>query len=152
MKHVFVMIMLALFVCECTSAPLIDDQTLGYYSVNLPCELRFGPPDSKAPPTVHGIHAAAEKGDLDEIRKYLAAGHSPYEPVGWWKSTPLHFAATFGKVRACALLIKAGAPVNALPREGRTPLDFAILNQQPNTQKFLRSKGAMTAAELQKKE
>ena len=46
------------------------------------------------------------------------------------------------------LLIAKGADVNAKTGDGRTPLDYSIVNKQPETANLLRKHGGKTGEEL----
>ena len=58
---------------------------------------------------------AANQGDLDECRRLLAAGADPAFADAD-KFTPLHEAAQGGHPAVCALLIEAGAPLDAVDK------------------------------------
>ena len=61
-------------------------------------------------------------------------------------STPLHFAAGYGRNEIVGLLIAAGADVNAQNNRGGTPLGHA--RKHPETADLLRKHGGKTGAEL----
>jgi ankyrin repeat protein len=62
--------------------------------------------------------------------------------------TPLHIAATNGKVPIIRLLLGHGAKRDAIDRSGRTPLDRAVEWEQPEAADVLRSQGARSAADI----
>lgn len=69
------------------------------------------------------LHWAAERGDIADVKAFLAAGHDPnvFDDISF---TPLHYAAREGHLEIIRLLLQAGADVNAHdePRIGDTPL------------------------------
>lgn len=76
-----------------------------------------------APPLV-----ASESFELEKTRKFLADGgaanSAPPEELS--QATRLHQAATYGWFRVAELLLEHGADINALDKEGRTPLVAAV--------------------------
>lgn len=74
---------------------------------------------AQVPPTASeisqytGLHAAAVKGDLDEIAAALAR-NAAVDARDGYQRTPLHVAAYLGRHDAMRALAKAGADVNAL--------------------------------------
>ncbi|MCB9706195.1 MAG: ankyrin repeat domain-containing protein [Myxococcales bacterium] len=76
---------------------------------------------------VDRLHAAAQAGDLEGLRRALAEGVDPGERhLGWpGLPTPL-IAAAFAGHRACVdALIAAGAPLDAVNVQGRSALHLA---------------------------
>jgi ankyrin repeat protein len=71
------------------------------------------------------LHKACEKGNIEAVKKHLAAGATvnDKDDGGW---SPLHSASTLGHKEIAELLIAAGADVNAKTNDGYTPLDTAI--------------------------
>jgi NAD(P)-dependent dehydrogenase (short-subunit alcohol dehydrogenase family) len=69
-----------------------------------------------------GPHEAALRGDLEAIRRHIAAGSdlNAGDPSGG--STPLIIAATFGHTDVARALIDAGADLDAQNNEGSTAL------------------------------
>jgi ankyrin repeat protein len=57
-------------------------------------------------------------------------------------STPLHFAARWGKREVTALLLASGAAVNAKDFSGHTPLHYAA-SQNADVEELLRQHGAI---------
>jgi len=53
------------------------------------------------------------------------------------KNTPLHYAAGYGRVDLCKLLVDAGASVTLKNLDGKSPLDVAKLNDQDDVVKAL---------------
>jgi len=78
-------------------------------------------------PSADNLHEAARLGDLEAVRRHIAAGDdlNARDPVGG--STPLLVATTFGRTEAAQALIDAGADVNAQNNEGSTALLTAAL-------------------------
>ena len=95
------------------------------------------------------IHKAVETGNIDAVKKHLAAGtdvnvNADAESL----VTPLHVASVFGKEEISELLINSGADVNALMKDGRTPLDLAIELKKTKTAALLQKHGAKKGEEL----
>ena len=76
-------------------------------------------PTAKAPAI--SILDAAEKGDIEAVKQYLAAG-TDVNAMDKRGRTPLHFAAKRGQKELVELLIANGADVNAKTDLGNTPL------------------------------
>ena len=73
----------------------------------------------------HPIIRASRRGDFYTLESTFSSQKaSPLcsTKAGW---TPLHFAAAFGQIDACKLLIAQGAPLNATGFRGITPLHLA---------------------------
>jgi len=101
------------------------------------------PPTAKAPDI--SIHEAASSGNIEAVKKHLAAGADVNAKIG--EETPLHFAALFGRKEIVELLITKGADVNAKDDEGETPLDQAGTSW-PEIATLLRKHGGKTGEEL----
>lgn len=74
------------------------------------------------------LHLAASKGYLGIVGILVDNGAditAPGEPAG---AMPLHAAALSNQARVAEFLIERGAPVDALDREGRTPLIIASIH------------------------
>jgi ankyrin repeat protein len=79
-------------------------------------------------PSVPGIsiHEAAEKGDLEAIKKHITAGTNINSTEWRDGETPLHRAITRGQTEAAKLLIEKGCNINlGRTKDGETPLDMA---------------------------
>ena len=63
--------------------------------------------------------------------------------------TPLSRAAKNGEKETAELLIAKGADVNAKTKRGDTPLDVAILLNQPEIADIIRKHGGKTKRELE---
>ena len=103
------------------------------------------PPTAKAPDI--SIHGAATFGNIEAINQHLAAGTdvNAKDDDG---TTPLHGAAIHGHKEIAELLIAEGADVNA-KAYGKTPLDFAVEHDKPETSDLLRKHGGKTKKELE---
>ena len=75
------------------------------------------------PPDI-SIHQAAEEGNIEAVKKHLAAGMdvNTRDNNKW---TPLHLAAIYDHKEVVELFITEGANVNAKDWMGRTPLNDA---------------------------
>jgi uncharacterized protein len=73
---------------------------------------------------------AANRGDVPEIERLIAAGADPNAFEGTGSMTPLQWAAFNGYVAAIAALLKAGARVDIANSDGSTPLMSAAQNDQ----------------------
>jgi ankyrin repeat protein len=91
------------------------------------------------------IHEAAEKGDLETIKKHIAAKTDINSQDGKDGETPLHRAITRGQTEVAKLLIGSGADVNlGRKRDGKTPLALAMEFGQERDEiaQLLKAKGA----------
>ena len=103
------------------------------------------PPTAKAPDI--SISDAAAKGNIEAVKKHLAAGtdvNVKYE-MG---TTTLHDAAFSGHKETVELLIAKGADVNVKNDFDQTPLDWAIQFKKPEIADLLRKHGGKTGEEL----
>jgi ankyrin repeat protein len=62
--------------------------------------------------------------------------------------TPLHDAATFGRIEIVKMLLAHKADVNAVTPEKKTPLDYAIEANAENITDLLKQNGGKTGSEL----
>ena len=92
------------------------------------------------------IWTAAEEGNVEAVKGYLANGVNVDERDESYGGTPLHFAAYRGN-EVVELLIANGADVNA-KGFGGTPLDQAIKYNHTETANLLRKHGGKTGEEL----
>ena len=93
------------------------------------------------------ISDAAAKGNIEAVKKHLAAGtdvNVKYE-MG---TTTLHDAAFSGHKETVELLIAKGADVNVQNDFDQTPLDWAIQFKKPEIIPLLRKHGGKTGEEL----
>ena len=79
-------------------------------------------PTAKAPDI--SIHKAAKEGNIEAVKKHIAAGTdvNVKDDSGW---TPLHWAASKVHNKIAKLLIKEGADVNVVNKDRLAPLDYA---------------------------
>jgi ankyrin repeat protein len=101
------------------------------------------PPAAKAPDI--SIHGAAMQGNIEAVKKHLAAGVDVNATSKMWSGmTPLHIAAEGGHNEIAELLIAKGADLTAKdqnPFVGGTPLDWAIKRGKNETAALLRKHG-----------
>ena len=74
---------------------------------------------------------AAEDGHVDVLRVLLENDADPNQAMAVFGQTPLHAAASAGKLPAAQLLVVHGASMVAVTASKRTPLDVATRNGQP---------------------
>ena len=94
------------------------------------------------------IWTAAEEGNVEAVKGYLANGVNVDERDESYGGTPLHFAAYRGN-EVVELLIANGADVNAKNQADATPLDKAIEKNRDETVNLLRKHGGKTKKELE---
>ena len=96
----------------------------------------------------HGtIHSAAYGGDIEAVKKFLAAG-TDVNAKHYSGRTPLHWAADKGHKEIAELLIAEGEDGNAKTTDGETPLDWAIIKDHTEIINLLRKHGGKTGEEL----
>ena len=103
-----------------------------------------GPSRAEAPDI--SIHAAAADGNIEAVKRHLAAGTDVNAKNGE-RCTPLHLAAGEGHMDIAELLVTKGADVSAKDEEGETPLDWAILLNQSETANLLRKHASKSSTE-----
>ncbi len=94
------------------------------------------------------LHFAEEVGD-EMVRLLLAAGADPNWTMGsmGFDGNCLHEAIMLGRdVAAVRVLLQAGAQVDFLDRDGRTPLQLAVALNRSDIVALLRDRGADEAA------
>ena len=100
----------------------------------------------------HSIRVAAgatgRKGNIEAVKRYLAAG-TDVDARDAEDKTPLQHAAYWGHKEIAELLIAKGADVNARDEDGDTPLDWADRRNQTATTALLRKHGGKTKKELE---
>jgi ankyrin repeat protein len=94
------------------------------------------------------IWEAAEQGDSEAVKEYLAIGTNVNVKDEAYGGMPLHFAAFRGRKEVAELLINEGADVNAKNQADATPLDKAIEKNWDETVSLLRKHGGKTSEEL----
>ena len=94
------------------------------------------------------LHLAALMGykEIAELLIAKGADVNAKKDDGSW--TSLHSAAMTGSNEIVGLLIAAGADVNAKDAYGRTPLDWAIVDNHTEIADLLRKHGGKTGEEL----
>ena len=93
----------------------------------------------------HGtIHGAADGGDIEAVKKFLAAG-TDVNVMDNMVRTPLHRAAENDRKQVAELLIAEGADVNAKGDDG-TPLQFAAIVGSGEIVELLIANGADVSA------
>ena len=98
-------------------------------------------PTASEAATYTGLHAAAHRGDMAELRKHLAAGANLEQRDGHGR-TPLH-VATFARQRdAVRALAKAGANLGALESDRYDAVTIAAVAGDEETLRVLLSLGA----------
>ena len=102
------------------------------------------PPITKQP--VISFHDAAKRGNIDAVKKHLAAGTDVNIKAGTF--TPLHNAAAEGHEEIVKLLIVKGANINAKNGYGHTPLNTAAIIGRKKIVDLLRKHGGKTGEEL----
>ena len=104
------------------------------------------PPESKGTGTTSNIFEAAHTGDLNAMKKHLAAGADLNARNPLFGSTLLSTAALMGHSKIVGLLLEKGADVNARSQDGGTPLHAAAFLGRVDTVKILLKHGADTTA------
>ncbi len=88
--------------------------------------------------------AACETGDVEAVRRFLAAGTRVWDSGDEW--TALHRAVFSGSLSLIDLLIAEGAPLEAKYGSGMTPLADAAAQGTPEVVERLLSAGALLDA------
>ena len=102
-----------------------------------------------APVAALAIWNAAELGRIEVVRQHLAAGTDVNDRGGITGLTALHQAAFHGHAEIAALLIEAGADVNAASRRGETPLHSTVYWEHREVAALLLANGAAVNAKLE---
>jgi hypothetical protein len=92
-----------------------------------------------------GLHGAAARGDVDEIRRLLAAGGNP-EARDVRGRTPLHVAAFGAQAEAMRALVTGGADPNALEAQRYDVVTIAAVRDDVATLKLALALGARTGS------
>ena len=88
------------------------------------------------------IHQAAMKGDLEAVKRLLAADAALLDARGPDGITPLGFAAALGRADVARHLLGRGADRNARDGQGITPLFIAVWRDRPEIVRLLLDAGA----------
>ena len=94
------------------------------------------------------LHSAVAGGHKDVVELLIAKGADVNAKDEEYGAIPLHHAAQAGHKEIVELLIAAGADVNAKNKDGKTPLDWAVAWDEPETADLLRKHGGTTGEEL----
>jgi len=94
------------------------------------------------------ILAAAYNGNIEAVKKNLAAGTDVKVKGGFADGASLHYAAANGHTEIAELLIHKDADVNAKDEDGGTPLDVAIQFKELETADLLRKHGGKAKKEF----
>ena len=87
------------------------------------------------------LHTAARQGKVELLKELLQRNSNPdlFTKLGW---TPLHFAARYGQLECCRLLLDAGASIIATTKlRGYMPIHLAALYDQVDIVDFLLQRG-----------
>jgi CubicO group peptidase (beta-lactamase class C family) len=113
-----------------------------------PAQARDGAPAPRAeaagftvPAEPIPLHLAALSGDLEAVRRHVAAG-ADLNAKDAYGSTPLTLAATFGRTEVARALLAAGADLEATDGQGSTPLHVAAFFCREAIVEALLAKGA----------
>ncbi len=103
------------------------------------------------PPAAHAgqladLSLAIRQGELAAVRRLVEADPSLARTPDEAGFTPLHIAATAGRVEIIDYLLQRGAPIEARTRGGQTPLFQTVPLAQARAFEFLLGKGANFAA------
>ena len=88
------------------------------------------------------LHIACGIGDLEEVKKQLAAGKKADEASQGWEYTPLHFAAAGGHLEIAKLLVENGAKIDVKNKLGATLVHEAASADHLELLKWLVAQGA----------
>ena len=97
------------------------------------------------------IWTAAKKGNAQAVKQHISYG-TDINSSNLKSWTPLHYASSRGHSEIVNILLENGAYVNSSiiigTNKDKTPLDFAIQNNNQSAIKVLRKHGAKTGDEL----
>lgn len=98
-------------------------------------------PGPEAAPAI-GLHDAVNANDLSAIEVHLRLAPESVNARGAAGETPLHRAASFGRIEAAKLLLARGADVDAQAKQGETALHLAAVEGNAELAKVLIAAGA----------
>lgn len=78
------------------------------------------------------LHIAVEENDSVAVQMLIDAGISVDITAGYWSLTPLHICAVNRNMNIAELLICNNANIKCKTSDGRTPLDIALKNNNPD--------------------
>lgn len=119
----------ALFLAIRDDSPRVQEVLLNWPGIDLNLPNKAG----ETP-----LMIAALRGNLDMVKRLLALGAAVHKE-GW---APIHYAATGQSAEAVALLLQAGAPIEARSPNGSTPLMMAARYGAETSVDLLLAKGA----------
>jgi len=106
----------------------------------LPAQAQFAPSAAEVA-AYTGLHAAAQRGDAEEVRRLIAAGGNRDVRDAYGR-TPLHVAAYAKRHDAIRALAQAGADLGALERDRYDAVTIAAVANDEATLRLLLSLGA----------
>ncbi len=83
------------------------------------------------------LHVAVQNGNVECASLLLSAGANPNVPTVLQRATALHFSAMGGGREIIDELLRRGADVNAVSKEGFTPLYYAVMFRRAEVVKTL---------------
>eukprot|EP00741_Cyanophora_paradoxa_P007976 tig00000133_g7716.t1 len=104
---------------------------------------KFGPSSAER------LIDAVKEGSLEDLLDLLGEGAHP-DAHGFNHKTALHAAAREGRVTLAVALIHAGAAVNSVDGNSRTPFDEASRNRHPLAARVLQDYGGAAFVDLEK--
>jgi len=99
------------------------------------------PPNAREIAQYRGLHAAAQRGDVREIERLLAAP-ADLDATDGYGRTPLHVAAHARRPEAVRALMKAGAKHHLLERDRYDAVTIAAVANDEQTLRVLLAEGA----------
>lgn len=88
------------------------------------------------------LHTSARAGNMWELKQHFAWGANPNAKTLWYRDTPLHFAAAYGRVAAVKFLLEKGADVNLGDEGSAIPLHYAAGHGHTEVMKILLDHGS----------
>ena len=111
------------------------------YVVLVTASLLFADQSLNLSATGERLIEAIIEGDSSKV-KQLATVNAVVNYKNHYGMTPLHFAASRGRVSIAKLLIERGADINAVDKDGETPLRTAVDDKHKEVADLLIAKGA----------
>lgn len=88
------------------------------------------------------LQMAFEKDAPDIVEVFIKQGLAINSNINQYGRTLLHEAAIMGKIKIASFLIDKGAVIDARDKDGKSPLDLALICDHQNVAELLISKGA----------